>query len=67
MKELFRLFDFSQKVDYKIEILTGLTVALALTPEAVAFSLIAGLSPLPAYVLHSQWALLHPFLVAGPG
>lgn len=46
MKLIFGLFDFSQKVDYKIEILAGLTVALALIPEAVAFSLIAGLSPL---------------------
>lgn len=46
MEQLFGLFNFSQKVDYKIEILAGLTVALALIPEAVAFSLIAGLSPL---------------------
>ena len=46
MKQFFNLFDFSQKVDYKIEILAGLTVALALIPEAVAFALIAGLSPL---------------------
>jgi len=36
----------SQKVDYKTEVLSGLTVALALVPEAVAFALIAGLSPL---------------------
>jgi len=46
MKELLHLFDFRQKIDYKTEILSGLTVALALVPEAVAFSLIAGLSPL---------------------
>lgn len=46
MKQIFGLFDFSQKVDYKIELLAGLTVALALIPEAVAFSLMAGLSPL---------------------
>lgn len=46
MKPYFKLFDFSQKVDYKIEILAGLTVALALIPEAVAFALIAGLPPL---------------------
>lgn len=39
------LFDFNQKVNYKNEILSGLTVALALVPEAVAFALIAGLSP----------------------
>ncbi|MFT6866144.1 MAG: SulP family sulfate permease [Cyclobacteriaceae bacterium] len=46
MKAYFQLFDLSQKVDYKNEILSGLTVALALIPEAIAFALIAGLSPL---------------------
>lgn len=46
MKKYFNLFDLSQKVDYRIEVLSGVTVALALIPEAVAFALIAGLSPL---------------------
>lgn len=46
MKAYLNLFDFKQKVNYKTEILSGLTVALALIPEAVAFALIAGLSPL---------------------
>jgi SulP family sulfate permease len=46
MKKLFNLFDLSQRVDYKTEVLSGLTVAMALIPEAVAFALIAGLSPL---------------------
>lgn len=46
MKQYLKLFDFSQKVDYKIEVLAGITVALALIPEAVAFSMIAGLPPL---------------------
>jgi len=46
MKKYLNLFDLSQRVDYKIEILAGLTVALALIPEAIAFALIAGLSPL---------------------
>ena len=46
MKKFFNLFDLSQKVDYKTEVLSGLTVALALVPEAVAFAIIAGLSPL---------------------
>jgi len=41
-----KLFDFSQKVNYKNEILAGLTVSLVLVPEAVAFAMIAGLSPL---------------------
>lgn len=46
MKKYFNLFDLSQKVNYRTEILSGLTVALALVPEAIAFAIIAGLSPL---------------------
>lgn len=46
MQKLLNFFDFKQKVDYKIEVLSGLTVAIALIPEAVAFALLAGLSPL---------------------
>ncbi|MFD3002846.1 SulP family inorganic anion transporter [Pontibacter toksunensis] len=46
MKEHLKIFSFSPTVEYKIEILAGLTVALALIPEAVAFSLIAGLPPI---------------------
>jgi SulP family sulfate permease len=46
MKKYFNLFDLKQKVDYKTEILSGLTVALALVPEAIAFAFIVGLSPL---------------------
>jgi SulP family sulfate permease len=46
VRQYIRLFDFSQKVDHRTEVLSGLTVALALIPEAVAFALIAGLSPL---------------------
>ncbi len=46
MKKYLNLFDLSQKVDYKTEILSGITVALALVPEAVAFAFLAELSPL---------------------
>lgn len=46
MKAVLNIFDFKQKVDYKIEVLSGLTVALALIPEAIAFAFIAGLDPL---------------------
>ncbi|MEA9356290.1 SulP family inorganic anion transporter [Bacteriovorax sp. PP10] len=37
---------FVGKADLKIEILSGLTVAIALVPEAVAFAFVAGVSPL---------------------
>src|SRR5690606_7323942 len=46
MKKIFNLFDLSRKVDYKTEVLSGITVALALVPEAIAFAMIAGFSPL---------------------
>lgn len=46
MRPFIKLFDLDQQVDYRTEVLSGLTVALALIPEAVAFALIAGLSPL---------------------
>lgn len=46
MKFFFNLFNLSQNINYGKEIVSGLTVALALIPEAVAFALIAGLSPL---------------------
>ncbi|MFN3590439.1 MAG: SulP family inorganic anion transporter, partial [Spirosomataceae bacterium] len=46
MSKVFSLFDLSQPVNYKTEILSGLTVALALVPEAIAFAMIAGFSPL---------------------
>lgn len=45
-KKIFNLFEQSSDVSIKTEILSGITVALALVPEAVAFAMIAGLSPL---------------------
>lgn len=41
-----KLLGTSKAVNYKTEILSGLTVALALVPEAIAFAMIAGISPL---------------------
>jgi len=35
-----------KKTNYSIELLSGLTVALALVPEAVAFSFVAGVKPI---------------------
>lgn len=46
MTRLLNLFGSPAPVNYRIEVLSGITVALALVPEAVAFALIAGLSPL---------------------
>lgn len=67
MKAIFQLFDFRQKVDYKLEVLSGLTVALALVPEAVAFSLIAGLSPLIGLYAAFVMGLVTSILGGRPG
>ncbi len=67
MRAVFNLFDFQQKVDYKNEILSGLTVALALIPEAVAFSLIAGLSPLTGLYAAFSMGLITSIFGGRPG
>lgn len=67
MKKYLNLFDFSQKVNYRTEILSGLTVALALVPEAVAFALIAGLSPLTGLYAAFMMGLVTSILGGRPG
>lgn len=67
MKKYLNLFDLTQKVDYKNEILSGLTVALALVPEAVAFALIAGLSPLTGLYAAFMMGLVTSILGGRPG
>jgi SulP family sulfate permease len=46
MKKVFNLFDLSQKVNYKTEILAGLTVAMTMIPESLSFAILAGFPPL---------------------
>ncbi|GGB95219.1 SulP family inorganic anion transporter [Dyadobacter sediminis] len=46
MKGYLNLFDFSQKVNYRTEILAGLTVAMTMMPESLSFAILAGLPPL---------------------
>lgn len=67
MKQFFNLFDLKQKVNYKNEILSGLTVALALVPEAIAFALIAGLSPLTGLYAAFSIGLITSILGGRPG
>ena len=61
------IFDFKQKVDYKTEILSGLTVALALVPEAIAFALIPGFSPLTGLYAAFVLALVTSIFGGRPG
>jgi SulP family sulfate permease len=67
MKQILRLFDFSAKINYKTEVLSGITVALALVPEAVAFALIAGLSPLTGLYAAVVMGLVTSVLGGRPG
>ncbi len=67
MKKYLNLFDFSQTVNYKTEVLSGLTVALALVPEAIAFALIAGLSPLTGLYAAFVVGLVTAVLGGRPG
>src|SRR5690606_30020381 len=46
MKSVLNLFDFSQKVNYRTEILAGLTVAMTMIPESLSFAILAGFPPL---------------------
>lgn len=67
MTKFLNLFDLSQKVDVKTEILSGLTVALALIPEAVAFALMAGLSPLTGLYAAFMMGLITSIFGGRPG
>ncbi|MCX2679131.1 SulP family inorganic anion transporter [Galbibacter sp. EGI 63066] len=67
MKKYLNLFDFKQKVNYKTEVLSGLTVALALVPEAVAFAMIAELSPLTGLYAAFVMGLVTSILGGRPG
>ena len=67
MKKYFNLFDLKQKVDYKTEVLSGLTVALALVPEAVAFAMIAGFSPLIGLYAAFMMGLITSIFGGRPG
>jgi len=46
MKKTSAFFDFTQKVNYKTEILAGLTVAMTMIPESLSFAILAGFPPL---------------------
>ena len=67
MTKFFNIFDFKQKINYRTEILSGLTVALALVPEAIAFAFIAGLSPLTGLYAAFVMGLVTSILGGRPG
>ncbi len=66
-------YSFSQLIgakgspNYKTEILSGLTVALALVPEAIAFAMIAGFSPLTGLYAAFVMGFITSILGGRPG
>jgi SulP family sulfate permease len=71
MARVFQLFDFSQKVNYKTEVLAGLTVAMTMIPESLSFAILAGFNPLTglyaAFIMGLVTAIFggRPGLVSG--
>ncbi|TPE43821.1 SulP family inorganic anion transporter [Pontibacter mangrovi] len=67
MKPFLRLFDFSQKIDYKIEVLAGLTVAMTMIPESLSFAILAGFPPLVGLYAAFIMGLVTAVLGGRPG
>ncbi len=67
MIKYFNLFDLKKKVNIRTEVLSGLTVALALIPEAIAFAMIAGLSPLTGLYAAFSIGLITSIFGGRPG
>jgi SulP family sulfate permease len=67
MKYIINLFDLRQKINYKTEVLSGITVAIALVPEAIAFALLAGLSPLTGLYAAFTMGLVTSIFGGRPG
>jgi SulP family sulfate permease len=67
MKPYLRLFDFSQKIDYKVEILAGITVAMTIMPESLSFAILAGFPPLTGLYAVFIMCLVTSVLGGRPG
>ncbi|MBV7530257.1 SulP family inorganic anion transporter [Chitinophaga sp. sic0106] len=67
MEKMLNLFDFSQKPDYKNEILAGLTVAMTMIPESLSFAILAGLPPLTGLYAAFMMGLVTAVFGGRPG
>ncbi len=71
MKPYLQLFDFSKGINYRTEILAGLTVAMTMIPESLSFAILAGFPPLTglyaAFIMGLVTAILggRPGLISG--
>ncbi len=62
-----RLFDLKAKVNYKNEILAGLTVAMTMMPESLSFAILAGFPPLVGLYAAFIMGLVTSVLGGRPG
>ena len=67
MKAVLNLFDFSQKINYRNEILAGLTVAMTMIPESLSFAILAGFPPLVGLYAAFIAGLITAILGGRPG
>lgn len=67
MQKILNLFDVKQKINYKNEILAGLTVAMTMIPESLSFAILAGLSPLTGLYAAFLMGLVTAILGGRPG
>lgn len=67
MSSRTRFFDFSQKVNYKTEILAGITVAMTMMPESLSFAILAGFPPLVGLYAAFIMGLVTSILGGRPG
>jgi len=67
MRAYLNFFDFSQKVNYKNEVLAGFTVAMTMIPESLSFAILAGLSPLTGLYAAFLMGLITAVLGGRPG
>lgn len=67
MTGIFKLFDFNQKVNYKNEVLAGLTVAMTMMPESLSFAILAGFPPLMGLYAAFMMGLVTAIFGGRPG
>jgi len=64
-KIMYKIFNKNNNV--KVELLAGITVSLALVPEAIAFAFVAGVSPLVGLYAAFMVGLLSSIFGGRPG
>ena len=67
MKIVRKFLEKTKRVKYKTEVFSGVTVALALVPSAIAYAMIAGFSPLTGLYTAFVMGLLSALLGGKPG